>query len=332
MRENARIPPENPLFCPCMNRRTFSRRLLFSASGLTLPIAGLAGGLQVRALAQAPDAVPANPAQQRFPRQEVCAFIKFVQSLPYDALGAAIAGAGFTGIEATVRKGGIIEPGAAADALPELARAMQAAGCGITLLATDIDRVDAPLTEKVLRAAAAAGVKRYRTAYYRYDLTRPIRPQLAGFRSMARDLAALNRELGLTGVYQNHAGVSYVGASLWDLDELLTGIDPAQLGVAFDIRHATAEGGTTWPLLWKLIEPRVGMVYVKDFVWRERNPHNVPLGEGQVDPAFAHALGRRVPPLPISVHVEYLEDRGVDENIAALRRDRETLMRWLAGA
>ena len=54
----------------------------------------------------------------------VCAFIKFVQSLSYDQLADAIADIGFDGIEATVRKGGKIEPGKAVDELPKLVDAL----------------------------------------------------------------------------------------------------------------------------------------------------------------------------------------------------------------
>lgn len=73
-----------------------------------------------------------------------------------------------------------------------------------------------------------------------------------------------------------------MGASLWDLDVLLADIDPAQIAVGFDVRHATVEGGTTWKASWHLIQERLGAVYVKDFSWKDRKPHNVPLSEGQV--------------------------------------------------
>ena len=237
--------------------------------------------------------------------------------------------AGFDGVEATVRKGGIIAPAAAANELPKFCATLRENGCGVTLIATDINGADDPLSEKVLRTAAEAGIKYYRTAYYRYDLKKPVRPQVENYRAAARDLAAMNKELGITGVYQNHVGAPNLGASLWDLDDLLEDIDPDHLGVAFDIRHATAEGGTTWPLLWKLIEQRVRMVYVKDFVWKGRKPQNVALGEGQVDRAFFTKLTNSGSQVPISVHVEYLHKGGVDANVAALKSDRETLAKWL---
>lgn len=298
-----------------MNRRSFSRSALAAAAATSFS-----------------GASSLNAQEKRGPKstaREVCAFIKFVQSLSYSELGAEMIGAGYDGVEATVRKGGIIKPEEVAEELPQLAAALQEHKCGITMMATDINRADDPLGQKVLKAAAAANVKRYRTAYYRYDLKKPIRPQLANFRSMARDLAAMNKELGITGVYQNHAGAQNVGASIWDLDELLTDLDPDHLGVAFDIRHATAEGGTTWPLLWKLIKPRVKVVYVKDLVWKERKPHNVPLGEGLVSPDFFGYVARLDASIPVSLHVEYLGKAGVAENLDALARDRKVLAGWL---
>ncbi|MEZ5328390.1 MAG: TIM barrel protein [Verrucomicrobiales bacterium] len=301
-----------------MNRRDFTQKSLLAGAAAQFFSSNLD--------AQSPEGNTENgpPA-----RREICAFIKFVQSLPYDELGKSMIKAGFDGVEATIRKGGIIEPEAVADELPKLAATLAEHGCKITLMATDINRADHALTEKVLRAAADVGVKRYRTAYYTYDLAKSIRPQLANFHSTAKDLAALNKSLGLTGVYQNHAGAKNAGASIWDLDEFLADIDPDDLGVAFDIRHATAEGGTTWPLLWKLISPRVRTIYVKDLVWKDRQPHNVPLGEGLVSPKFAQQIKSSPVDIPVSVHVEYLEKDGIEENVAALRNDRATLERWL---
>jgi sugar phosphate isomerase/epimerase len=146
---------------------------------------------------------------------------------------------------------------------------------------------------------------------------------------MAQELAALNKELGLQALYQNHAGTKYVGASLWDLDLLMEGIEPTQMAVGFDIRHATVEGGTTWATLWKLIEPRLGAVYVKDFVWEGRKMKNVPLGSGMVEPKFFSDLAKHRADVPFTVHVEYLEHADTVENIAALKHDLATLKKLL---
>ncbi len=260
-------------------------------------------------------------AQAQKPSWEICAFVKFVQDLSYAELAKTVAQLGYAGIEATIRKRGQIEPESVEGELPKLVAALDEEDLAITIMASDVNRADDPLMEKTLRVAASLGVKRYRMSYYRYDLDRPIRPQLDNFRPMAKELAALNRELGLQAVYQNHAGARYVGASLWDLDLLLEDIDPAQIAIGFDVRHATVEGGTTWSTLWKLIQPRLGAVYVKDFVWKGLKVENVPLGQGRVDPTFFTSLARKRPDVPFAVHVEYLGKRSTAENVEALRVD-----------
>jgi sugar phosphate isomerase/epimerase len=263
------------------------------------------------------------------PKFEICAFIKFVQSFSHEELAKTLAQLGCDGIEATVRKGGQVEPEAVAEGLPSLVEALKKESQVITIMASDVVRADDPLMEKTLRVAASLGVKRYRMGYYRYDLNKPIRRQLDEFRPMAQELAALNKELGLQALYQNHAGTKYVGASLWDLDLLMEGIEPTQMAVGFDIRHATVEGGTTWATLWKLIEPRLGAVYVKDFVWEGRKMKNVPLGSGMVEPKFFSDLAKHRADVPFTVHVEYLEHADTVENIAALKHDLATLKKLL---
>jgi hypothetical protein len=73
----------------------------------------------------------------------------------------------------------------------------------------------------------------------------------------------------------------------------------------------------------------LGAVYVKDFSWKDRKPHNVPLGEGQVDAEF-FKLAKKRAELPFTVHVEYLRKAGTPENMAALGRDLKTVKRLLA--
>ncbi|MCH1502972.1 sugar phosphate isomerase/epimerase [bacterium] len=257
-----------------------------------------------------------------------CAFVKFVQDLPDREMARELARLGYLGIEATIRRKGQVEPTEVEDGLPKLVEALQAEELEITIMASDVNRADDLVMEKTLRVAAALGVKRYRMAYYRYDLAKPLRTQLDNLRPQVRELAALNKELGMQALYQNHAGAAYVGASLWDLDALLDDIDPAQIAVGFDVRHATVEGGTTWKTSWHLVQPRLGAVYVKDFAWKDRKPSNVPLGEGQVDPRF-FTLAKKRADVPFTIHVEYLGKAGTPENMAALGRDLGTAKRLL---
>jgi sugar phosphate isomerase/epimerase len=264
------------------------------------------------------------------PKNTLCAFVKFLQTMDNDTLARTIAKLGFDGIEATIRDNGQVLPERVVDELPKLVEALAKHRLEITVMASSVNRVDQPHTEKVLRTAAGLGVKKYRMAYYRYDANRPIISQLDSFKPALQELAALNRELGMTAVYQNHSGNRIVGASVWDLRYLLQDIDPQDVGVAFDIRHATVEGGLAWPIDFGVVRPHLGAVYVKDFVWDGRKPKNVPLGQGRVDSAFFPLLKRSGFAGPISLHVEYLPKGGSEENTAALKNDLRTLKSLLS--
>jgi sugar phosphate isomerase/epimerase len=259
----------------------------------------------------------------------VCAFIKFVQSLSYDELADAIADIGFDGIEATVRRGGKIEPAKATDELPKLVEALAKRNLKVTMITTDVLRADEPTTEPVLRTAATLGIPMYRMGFYQYDLKRPVIQQLSAIGPQLRELAALNRELGIQAVYQNHSGAEHVGSMLWDFYSQVKEIPNDQIALAFDIRHATIEAGLSWPTVYNAMRPRFGAVYVKDFDWVGRRAEHVPLGKGRVDPSFFARLQADQFKGPISLHVEYLGRGTTQENLAALRRDYGVLRGWL---
>ena len=130
-------------------------------------------------------------------------------------------------------------------------------------------------------------------------------------------------------MYQNHSGADYVGAPIWDICGVLEGISPDEVGLAFDIRHATIEGGLDWPLNFRRAKPHVRAYFMKDFDWNGRTDIHVPLGTGRVDPAFLPLLRESTDSYPVSLHIEYLEHAGAEENLAALRRDFGTLQKLL---
>lgn len=293
-------------------RRTFLKGA--GLAGLLLP--GSSRGLQ--------SAQPTKGARK------ICAFIKFIQELPYKQLAETVAELGFDGIEATVRDGGHVLPERVEEDLPKLAEALKSVGLEISVMASSVNSLAQPHTRKVLKTAAALGVKRYRLAYYRYNGKKPILEQLNALKPVLKDLTQFHRELGLQGVYQNHAGASSVGAPVWDLQRLMADHPVKDLAIAFDIRHATVEGGLAWPLHFQLAQPHLGAVYVKDFTWdTNRKPVNVPLGTGHVDPRFFSLLKQSSFSGPISLHVEYLPKAGVAANITALKNDLATLRKLL---
>jgi len=267
-------------------------------------------------------------------KNPICVFTKPFNSLSFDELADQIAELGFDGIEAPVRKGGHVEPEQVEQKLPALVEALKKRDLEITVLTSDVNDPDDPVTARVLRTAATLGIKRYRMKYYKYDLKQSVLAQINQWRPKIKQLAAMNHDFGLTGVYQNHAGINYLGAPLWDLRMALQGIDPNDIGVAYDIRHATAEGGMSWPVTFNMIRPSIDTVYVKDFVWNEaKKPTNVPLGKGRIDPGFFAMLAGTDFSGPISLHEEYLDHRDpelVPQHLAAIKTDLATLRTMLA--
>ncbi len=266
------------------------------------------------------------------PEQPICVFTKPFNSLSFDQLAEGVAELGFDGIEAPIRKGGHIEPAEAQDKLPRLALALKKRGLEITVMTSDINDPRDPLTAKVLRTAAGLGIRRYRMKYLTYDLKRPVDQQLHEWQAQLKDLAAMNREIGIRAVYQNHASGKLLGAAIWDLAVVLEGIPVEQIGVAYDIRHAAVEGGMSWPITFQKIRPHIDTVYAKDFRWVNGKPENVPLGEGQVSPQVFQMLAQSNFDGPVSLHEEYLDHRKpelVPEHFAAMKRDLATLKRWL---
>jgi sugar phosphate isomerase/epimerase len=296
---------------PSVDRRQFVLGALAATAASALPQTGLAEA--------------AGPRRYKY-----CAFTKYLGSFGYDELAGRIAEAGFDGIEVTARASdSYIHPERAGDELPKLCDALQHHGLEITILTTDILRADEPHAEPMLRTAHGLGIQRYRLGFHTYDVKQPIVPQLAALQPVYRDLAAMNREIGISAIYQNHCGAKNMGATLWDLHRLIQEYPIDEIGCVFDIRHATVEGGEAWPMYYELMKPHFAAMSVKDFRWNGRKSQHVPLGTGQVDPQFFSMVRQSDFAGPISVHVEYLPHGDATANLEALATDFATLRGWL---
>lgn len=298
----------------------------------------LRGTLSAAALSAAthPGARAAAPAAAAGP-YTFCTFTKPVQHLGYEETARAIARLGFDGVEAPVRPKGQVEPERVEDDLPRFIAALRAEGLEMTVLTSGINEVSAAQrTEAVLRTAAGLGVKRFRLLYYKYDLARPIIPQLDEIRPRLRDLVALCREIGIKPIYQNHSGRDYFGATVWDLAEVMGEFDPKDAGVAYDIGHSTIEGSKCWPLHWALVRNHVDTVYIKEPHWgADQRPVVGPLGEGGVDRGFYETLKASGFAGPVSLHVEYFDagDRSAaPKALEAIGRDFAKLKGFLGVA
>ena len=313
--------------------------------------AGVGAGLARSAPLFAQDVVPTHAqdfapmhAQDVAPSQrraapaddlEVHIFSKHLQFLDYPAMAEAAAELGFDGVDLTVRPGGHVEPERARDDLPRAVLAVRQNGLKAEMMTTAIDDASDSTSRIVLETAADLRIRYYRMNWYRHPEDGSLPQSLDAFRARAQDLAALNRELGIRGGYQNHAG-NYVGASIWELWALIQDLDPDWLGCQYDIRHATIEGGLSWPQGLRLIRPYIHTIIAKDVRWSRDGDdwrvEDVPLGQGMVDwERYFGLLAAKEIHVPLSLHLEYPiggaehggRDASVDRKVAfeAMRRD-----------
>jgi len=290
--------------------------------------------LKAAALGAAASAFPLRAATVASAKQEFCVFTKHLIGLGYEQLADIIADMGFDGIDAPIRPGGHVEPERVEEDLPKLMEALEKRGLRISSMTSGINEVsEAQHTEKVLRAAKAAGVPGYRMNYNKYDLTKPIWPQVEAWKPKFKDLIQLSEEIGIQPLYQNHSGKDYLGAPVWDVYELMREYTPKQWGFAFDFFHATAEGFLSWPLELNLVKDRIGIAYFKNFKYEAKKLKNCSLGEGVVTKDSVTALKKTGYTGPISLHIEYLEGKVGDPAnlkaaVEATKRDFAVLREW----
>jgi L-ribulose-5-phosphate 3-epimerase len=247
------------------------------------------------------------PTAPAGPRLHV--FAKPLQWLSFDETAELVAEAGFGGIDFAVRPGGHVLPEKVEGDLPRAVAAARKAGLAVEMITTAITNAADERTAAILKTAAGLGIRYYRFGTFSYDNTLGVWESLQQHKVAVRGLARLNETHGIHGAFQNHSGRG-VGAVGWDLYELLREQDPRWIGCQHDIRHATAEGGQSWPVTMRLLAPWIRCTDVKDFRWEQSRGgariENVPLGEGIVDFKTYFGLVRELKLSgPVSVHFEY---------------------------
>jgi len=302
-----------------LTRRNFLRQL-------GVATAGLAAAHRL--------AVPA-PAAQGIP-VPVVIFSKAYQPLKlgFEAAAVFTAEAGLDGVDPPVRPDGEVLPERVADDLPAYVAALRKRGLQMPYLTTAITGVGSPQAEVILRTAKKLGVERYRLGFmYRSD-TVPWATQLRETRARLTELAALNKEIGIGAVLQNHSpsGRTYVGGDLNELAQIVEGFDATQLGVAFDIAHALKVHRQAWPQAFEKIRPHLKVIYFKD---TDRENHFVPLGRGEVAGSGFCPLSKQLHyESPISLHIEYEggpkeQPKTRGELLEAVKDSLTVLRKWL---
>ena len=265
---------------------------------------------------------------------KVIAFSKPFRDKSPEETADIVAEVGWDGIECGVRaKDTHIQPERVEEDLPKMVEALKKRGKEVTLVTTDITQLN-PLGEKVLRTLAKLGIKKYRLGFTKYVKEKHPSQVVAETAAALKDIAVLNRELGLQAGWQNHSGVDYVGASIWDLWVAMKDLDPKHMGVCFDIGHATLEGGLSWPTQARLIEPRFVAVFCKDLFWEKGEKGWAPtwcnFGAGSVNKSFFDWLRTTNFAGPLSQHHEYKTLGTGAEMVANFKKDLAALRAMLA--
>jgi len=239
----------------------------------------------------------------------ICIFTKCLQFLNYDRLGETLASIGFDGADIPVRKGGHVLPENVKVDLPKAVNALQRAGIKVPMIVTDITAADYAGIDNLLGTASSLGIRHYRMGYLTYDPAKTVPENLDLHKKNMESLEKINRKYNIHGEYQNHSGTR-VGGPVWDVYWILKDCDPAYIGSQYDIRHATCEGGNSWPIGMNLLAPWIKTTDIKDFIWQKQNGkwqvEDVPLGEGQVDfDAYLKEYIKLGINGPVSIHYEY---------------------------
>lgn len=220
------------------------------------------------------------------PTRKIYIFSKHLHWLNYEKMAEVSREVGFDGIDLTVRPEGHVLPERVKEDLPKAIAAIKRNGLLADRITTGFTDPDDPITLDILRTASEQGVTSYRMGWFDYDKNISVQKNLALCNTKLIKFAALNKKFSLKAAYQNHAG-EMVGGPVWDIGLMLESVDPEYVGVRYDIRHATVEGGTSWPVGMKFMADRINSFDVKDFIWKEIDgkwqPFNVQIGDGMVD-------------------------------------------------
>ena len=305
---------------PRLSRRAFVRRIAAGSGALTM--AGTAG-----LLCQAAEGI----------RVPVVLFSKAYQPLKlnFDDAAQFTAESGLDGVDPPVRSDGEIVPERVADQLPAYVEALRKRGLKMPYLTSGITSLSSAHAEQVLRTAGKLGVERYRLGFITRAEDTAWDKQLQEVRAHLKDLAALNKEIGIGAVIQNHSpsGRTYAGGNLVELAQIVDGFDPQQIGVAFDIAHAVNVHGTGWRPCFDQLKPHVKVVYVKD---ANADKKFVPLGQGEVGGTGYFKLLKQIGyHAPVSLHIEYEGGPTPQPTtrpalLKAVKDSLRVLRRWLA--
>lgn len=241
-------------------------------------------------------------------RGALCLFSKHLPEMNWRELARATKGAGFTGVDLTVRAAGHVLPERAQQDLPKAVVAIRAEGLEVPMITTWLISASDPTAEPILRTAGELHIPYFKPGYYTYQYV-DVRKEIRQAGAELRGLVDLARKHGVQCGYHNHEGL--MGGPVWDFAPVIEAMDPQWAGYYFDIRHATAEGGAGgWKSATNLVVSRLKMIAIKDCYWAKTREGwktvNCPLGQGMVNwKYYFKALALAGYHGPVSLHLEY---------------------------
>lgn len=258
----------------------------------------------------------------------VSIFSKHLQFLGLAEMAQAVAEMGFDGVDLSVRPNGHVEPDRVGEQLPQAVEAFKKAGLSPLMMTCSVLDAENQTDRNVLETAAKSGFRYYRMNYFHYLKDKTMPESVDYYRQRVGQLAALNRKLGITGCYQNHAG-NYMGASVWELFQLVRDVEKQDFGLQYDVRHAVVEGGLSWTNGLKLVRDKISTLALKDFRWEKTDGKwkvtDCPIGEGMVDfLSFFRLIKDYNLQVPVSLHYEYPLG-GAERGNKNITLDRQTV-------
>ncbi len=236
-------------------------------------------------------------------------FSKHLQFLDIKEAAQITVELGFDGLDLTVRPKGHVLPKNVKSDLPKAIEDIKKSGSNCEMITTSVSDVTNSQDKDVIKIAAELGVKYYRSDWFKFKKDRSLEASLDFYKEKIQQLSKLNKNHNIVGCYQNHSGTK-IGASFWEVKKILETANPDFFGVQYDIRHALAEGGRSWPNGLQLLKDQIKTIVLKDFKWGKVNGKwqivNVPIGEGMVDfKAYFKLLKKFELNPPVSLHLEY---------------------------
>lgn len=236
-------------------------------------------------------------------------FSKHLQFLDIKEAAQMTAELGFDGLDLTVRPKGHVLPENVETDLPKAIQDIKNGGSSCIMMTTAISDIDSSHDVNIIKTAAKEGIQFYRANWFKYHKDKLMEESINVYQQKVKELGEVNQENNIIGCYQNHAGTK-IGASFWEVKQLLETVNPAYFGTQYDIRHATVDSGLSWKNGLQLLSPSIKTIVLKDFKWGKVKDKwkvvNVPIGEGMVDfTSYFKLLKKYGLKPPVSLHLEY---------------------------